>query len=73
MSIQALAFVPGSWYCSVMAKHIVPPATAEQIMRTLGVTQEDIEIVDRVLKELEEEKAWELPLDKRDAPPLPQK
>jgi NACalpha-BTF3-like transcription factor len=56
-----------------MAKHIVPPATAEQIMRTLGVTQEDIEIVDRVLKELEEEKAWELPLDKRDAPPLPQK
>jgi len=55
-----------------MAKHIVPPATAEQILRTLGVTQEDMEIVDRVLKELEEEEALELRLNEGDAPPFPQ-
>jgi hypothetical protein len=42
-----------------MAKHIAPPATAEKIMRTLGVTQEDIELVERVLKELEEEEPYE--------------
>jgi hypothetical protein len=35
-----------------MAKHIVVPATAEQIARTLGVTQEDREIVGKVLREL---------------------
>jgi hypothetical protein len=34
-----------------MAKHIAPPATAEQIRRTLGVTEEDMEIVERLLKE----------------------
>jgi hypothetical protein len=56
-----------------MAKHIVPPATGEQILRTLGVTQEDMEIVDRVLKELEEEEALELRLNEGDAPPLPRK
>jgi hypothetical protein len=38
-----------------MAKHIVVPATAEQIARTLGVTQEDREIVAKVLRELDEE------------------
>jgi hypothetical protein len=38
-----------------MAKHIAPPATAEQIMRTLGVTPEDREIIARVLKEVDEE------------------
>jgi hypothetical protein len=40
-----------------MAKHIAPPATAEQIMQALGVTQEDREIIDRVLKEVDEEEA----------------
>jgi len=35
-----------------MAKHIVAPATAEQIARTLGATQEDREIVAKVLREL---------------------
>jgi hypothetical protein len=35
-----------------MAKHIVPPATAEQIQRTIGVTQEDREIVGRILREI---------------------
>jgi uncharacterized protein (UPF0128 family) len=35
-----------------MGKHIVVPATAEQIARTLGVTQEDREIVRKVLREL---------------------
>jgi hypothetical protein len=38
-----------------MAKHIAPPATAEQIMQALGVTQEDREIIDRVLREVDEE------------------
>jgi hypothetical protein len=55
MSVQALAFVLPSWYCFVMAKHIAPPATSEQIMRALGVTREDREIIDRVLKEVDEE------------------
>lgn len=36
-----------------MAKHIALPATMEQIQRTLGITREDMEIVDRVLGELE--------------------
>jgi hypothetical protein len=40
-----------------MAKHIAPPATAEQIMQALGVTREDREIIDRVLKEVDEEEA----------------
>jgi hypothetical protein len=44
-----------------MAKHIAPPATAEQIQRTLGVTQEDREIVERLLREIGE----------YDAPPSP--
>jgi hypothetical protein len=35
-----------------MKKHIVVPATAEQIARNLGVTQEDREIVAKVLREL---------------------
>jgi hypothetical protein len=35
-----------------MAKHIVAPATAEEMARTLGVTREDREIVERVLREL---------------------
>jgi hypothetical protein len=35
-----------------MKKHIVAPATLEEIQQTLGVTREDMEIVDRVLKEL---------------------
>jgi hypothetical protein len=34
-----------------MAKHIAPPATAEQIRRTLGVSREDMEIVERLLQE----------------------
>lgn len=38
-----------------MRKHIVPPATAEEIKRSLGVTPEDEEIVARVLEELEAE------------------
>ena len=38
-----------------MAKHIAPPATAEQIQRTLGVTQEDLEIVHRILREMDED------------------
>jgi hypothetical protein len=33
-----------------MAKHIAPPATAEQIRQTLGITQEDMEIVERLLR-----------------------
>ena len=37
-----------------MAKHIVPPATAEEMARTLGVTREDREIVERILRELGE-------------------
>jgi len=37
-----------------MAKHIRPPATAEQIQRTIGVTQEDREIVERILREIGE-------------------
>lgn len=56
-----------------MAKHIAPPATAEQILRNLGVTQEDMEIVDRILKEIDEEEALELRLDGRDDPPAPLK
>jgi len=40
-----------------MAKHIAPPATAEQIMRALGVTREDREIIARVLREVDEEEA----------------
>ena len=35
-----------------MRRHIVAPATLEEIRQTLGVTREDMEIVDRVLKEL---------------------
>jgi len=35
-----------------MKKHIAPPATAEQLLRTVDATEEDIEIVDRVLREL---------------------
>lgn len=35
-----------------MKKHIVPPATAEQMLRTIGATREDMEIVERVLREL---------------------
>lgn len=38
-----------------MKKHIVVPATAEQIARNLGVTQEDREIVAKVLREIDEE------------------
>jgi len=35
-----------------MRKHIAPPATLDEIRRTLGITKEDEEIVDRVLREL---------------------
>jgi hypothetical protein len=35
-----------------MAKNIRPPATAEQIQRAIGVTQEDREIVGRILREI---------------------
>lgn len=35
-----------------MKKHIAPPATAEQIQRTLGVTREDLEIVNRIMREM---------------------
>jgi hypothetical protein len=38
-----------------MKKHIVVPATAEQIARNLGVTQEDRDIVAKVLREIDEE------------------
>ncbi len=41
-----------------MGKHIAPPATAEQIMRSLGLTREDREIIDRVLKEVDEEERY---------------
>jgi hypothetical protein len=37
-----------------MAKHIALPATAEQIQRTLGVTQEDRDVVERILREIGE-------------------
>jgi len=37
-----------------MAKNIRPPATAEQIQRAIGVTQEDREIVERILREIGE-------------------
>jgi hypothetical protein len=37
-----------------MAKHIAPPATAEQIRRTLGVSRSDMEIVERLLQEIGE-------------------
>lgn len=33
-------------------RHIVPPATAEEISRAVGVTAEDIKVVNRVLREL---------------------
>jgi NACalpha-BTF3-like transcription factor len=38
-----------------MKKHIAPPATIEQMRRTLGITQEDIEVVQRVMRQLEAE------------------
>ncbi len=38
-----------------MKKHIAPPATLDQIRRTLGITREDMAIVDRVFAELESE------------------
>ncbi len=38
-----------------MKKHIIVPATAEQIARNLGVTQEDRDIVAKVLREIDEE------------------
>ncbi|HSG38507.1 MAG TPA: hypothetical protein VLE27_02620 [Thermoanaerobaculia bacterium] len=38
-----------------MKKHIVTPATAEQILRTLGATKEDLEVVERVMREVEAE------------------
>jgi hypothetical protein len=37
-----------------MAKNIRPPATAEQMLRSIGATQEDLEIVHRILGELGE-------------------
>jgi len=37
-----------------MGKHVVAPATAEEMGRTLGVTREDKEIVHRILVELGE-------------------
>jgi hypothetical protein len=37
-----------------MAKHIVTPATAEEIGRALGVTRKDREIVERALREIGE-------------------
>jgi hypothetical protein len=37
-----------------MAKHIAPPATVEELVQTLGITREDREIVERVLRELGE-------------------
>jgi hypothetical protein len=37
-----------------MAKHIVEPATAEEMARTLRVTRKDREIVERILRELGE-------------------
>ncbi|HEX6900251.1 MAG TPA: hypothetical protein VF789_11080 [Thermoanaerobaculia bacterium] len=48
-----------------MKKHIVPPATVEQMRKTLGITQEDIEIVERVLRELQEEDEDFLPSPER--------
>jgi hypothetical protein len=52
-----------------MKKHIVVPATAEQIARNLGVTQEDREIVAKVLREL----GYDRPLpDEEDEDPSPQ-
>jgi hypothetical protein len=37
-----------------MTKHFVSPATAEQIGRTLGVTREDREVVEKILRDLGE-------------------
>lgn len=37
-----------------MGKNIRPPATAEQMLRSIGATQEDLEIVDRLLREIGE-------------------
>lgn len=37
-----------------MAKNIVAPATVEEMAQTLGVTREDREIVERILRELGE-------------------
>jgi hypothetical protein len=37
-----------------MGKNIRPPATAEQMLRSIGATQEDREIVHRILRELGE-------------------
>ena len=36
----------------IAKKHIVPPATAEEISRAVGVTQEDRAIVNKVLTDL---------------------
>jgi hypothetical protein len=43
------------WYASTMArveKHIAPPASPEQIRKTLGITEEDTQTVHKVMKEL---------------------
>ena len=37
-----------------MAKNTRLPATAEQMLRSIGATQEDLEIVDRILREMGE-------------------
>lgn len=37
-----------------MAKHVAPPATAAQIRQTLGITPEDMEIVQRLLGKIGE-------------------
>lgn len=55
-----------------MAKHIAPPATYEQLVESLGMTPEEIEFVDRILKEVEEEEgALDSDIKEEDSSDLP--
>ncbi len=61
---------PGRFYLCytfAMAKHIVAPATAEEIAQTLGVTREDREIVERILRELGE---YDTDIERREPPDI---
>jgi hypothetical protein len=41
-----------STMAKVAKKHVVPPATAEEIRRAVGVTKEDARLVKKVMTEL---------------------
>jgi hypothetical protein len=47
-----------------MTKNVRPPATAEQMLRSIGATQEDLEIVDRLLREIGEYDDPPVPCDR---------